>query len=169
MQLELYETQSGEIVADNIKVATGLKHSPEHIKAALQMQLSVAGSSFAALRSAIRTMAAATADFDGKGARRGQTYQPDPGDDPMEIGAVSGKSGGKGKSKDKGGRKQKGKGKQKSNDKGGNQSTTGRGRGYTFDGECGYCGNYGHKRSECGKSGGRSRQRKGKELGQQGR
>ncbi|CAK0893566.1 unnamed protein product, partial [Prorocentrum cordatum] len=150
-----YVDQSGEAVSDNVRVSVLLEHAPEPYREVLRQAPEDAKLTFSAARSHIR-------GYYNQG--RTFTHVPDTGGVvPMQVDAVrggppTGKSQGKvgktGKT-DKSGRTGK-------NPKGGKDSKTksnnrdgmqghGKGQAEHFEGECGYCGKWGHKRADCRK------------------
>ncbi|CAK0870594.1 unnamed protein product [Prorocentrum cordatum] len=150
-----YVDQSGEAVSDNVRVSVLLEHAPEPYREVLRQAPEEVKLTFAAARSHIR-------GYYNQG--RTFTHVPDTGGVvPMQVDAVRvgphggkshGKSGKTGKmdKSGKAGKNVKGckDSKTKSKNRDGKQGH-GKGQSDYFDGECGYCGKWGHKRADCRK------------------
>ncbi|CAK0808372.1 unnamed protein product [Prorocentrum cordatum] len=148
-----YVDQSGEAVSDNVKVSVLLEHAPDPYREVLRQAPEEVKLTFGAARSHIR-------GYYKQG--RTSTHVPDVGGVvPMQVDAVrarlpNGMASGEGKThkSDKSGgtsgRSQKGKdSKTQSNGRDGGKH--GNNQPEVFDGECGYCGKWGHKRADCRK------------------
>ncbi|CAK0847992.1 unnamed protein product, partial [Prorocentrum cordatum] len=148
-----YVDQSGEAVSDNVRASVLLERAPDPYREVLRQAPEEVGLTFGAARSHIRGY-----------YNQGRTFTrvPDVGGVvPMQVGAFraglpSGKASGKGKthksdkSGGKSGKFQKGKdSKTKSRARDGGKH--GKSQTEYFDGECGYCCKWGHKRADCRK------------------
>ena len=140
-----YETQYNDLVSDAILQSIMKWNCPEEIKAHVTLQTFASAkllkerlSSYAVTRLVTETGAASS------------TTQPQQQPQPMDIGAFGGGrgkgKGQKGKSKDKGGKDSKGTGKGKDKSSGKEHGKNDKKR---FDGNCNFCGKYGHKKTEC--------------------
>ncbi|CAK0835553.1 unnamed protein product [Prorocentrum cordatum] len=140
-------------VSDNVRVSVLLEHAPDPHREVLRQAPEEVKLTFSAARSHIR-------GYYNQG--RTFTHVPDAGGVvPMQVDAVraqppNGKASGKrktgkaDKSGGKSGKLQKGKD-PKTNSKARNGGKHGKGQTEYFDGECGYCGKWGHKRADCRK------------------
>ncbi|CAK0881954.1 unnamed protein product, partial [Prorocentrum cordatum] len=148
-----YVDQSGEAVSDNVRVSVLLEHAPDPYREVLRQAPDEVKLTFGAARSHIR-------GYYNQG--RTFTHVPDVGGVvPMQVDAVraqlpNGKASGKGKthksdkSGGKSGRNQKGKD-SKTKSKGRDGGKHGKNQTEYCDGECGYCGKWGHNRASCRK------------------
>ena len=128
--ISLYRTASGVDISDGIMAATVLEHSPEAHQNILKQAPSNVRASHGAMRGWLREYAETLRRYDGL-----VRYQ---------WRSTKGKSKGKGKSKDG---KGKGKGKKGENSKDQKPVT----KTEQFQGYCGYCEKWGHKRADCRK------------------
>ena len=161
--IEDYEAQAQDLVSEAVKCAVVLKHAPPEVRKALQTHVAAIGSDYDKLRAIVRSMLTDAAAYDAMGARAPDPRDAGGGPQPMQVDAAwqtwkGGKSKGKEKGKwnEKGG-KAKGK-KGKYGDKGGKgkgkEGPAGKGKGGAsepFQGYCGYCEAWGHKRADCRK------------------
>lgn len=157
IQVRRYEDQSKEKVTAATKCAVVMKHALGGIRTALRTSSSVIGSNYDLLKKAIKDYLQTGVEFDGRGQTSEASNPNDAGGSaPMDVGAVSWKSGKKGK--DDKGKGTKGKyGKDKGKWSKGKSS---KGNGSSkFQGACSYWGKWGHKKAECRN---RERDKKGK-------
>eukprot|EP00435_Cladocopium_sp_Y103_P016734 s3384_g4.t1 len=151
LQIRRYEDQSRETVTEATRCAVVMKNAPGGIRTALRTSSSIIGSDYTMLKKAIKEYLQTGVEFDGRGLAAEAAKRDAQGPAPMEIGAVSWKGGKKGK-EDKGKGKKGKQGKSKSSNVKGkfsNKSYSGYGGGNKFQGNCSYCGKWGHKKSEC--------------------
>jgi len=140
-----YETQYNDMVSDTILQSIMKWNCPEEIKAHVTLQTF---GSAKLLKEKLCSYAVTRLVTENSGSST--TLQPQQQPQPMDIGAFGGGKGKgkgqKGKSKDKGGKDgtSASKGKDKSSGKEHGKNDRKR-----FDGNCNYCGKYGHKKSEC--------------------
>ena len=153
--ISLYRTASGEDISNGILAATVLEHSPESYQNILKQVPFNVRASYSAIREWLREYAKTLRRYDGTSGSSGVQPQST-GLVPMEVDqtrAVSGfssRTDGRGKSKGKCKSKDgKGKGKGKKGDKGKDQKPQAKTE--QFQGYCGYCEKWGHKRAECRK------------------
>merc|ERR1712085_37816 len=112
-----------------------VSNAPIEIRQTLRVHLATSSGDYNKLRSMLTVMLSSEAVYDASGARTsGDTARPDP--NRMDVGAGKGKDGKKGKGK---GKETKG----KDHDKGKGTDV--------FQGNCGFGGNWGHKRADCRK------------------
>ncbi|CAE7029215.1 GIP [Symbiodinium sp. CCMP2592] len=143
-----YQDQAVDIVSSATKIAVFMKYAPAALRGALRTNASLMGSDCDRVKKFIRDWLQSGVTYTSAGDNVAPSTPG--GLMPMDVGAIDYKGKGKGKGKEgkgKGGRAKEGKGKP-SDSKG------------TFQGECGFCWKWGHKRSECW-----LRQQKGKKAG----
>eukprot|EP00971_Amphidinium_carterae_P100622 1990648-Amphidinium_carterae.1 len=161
-QYELSELTSGERLSDSIRIAIVLEHAPARLRDVARQTPEGARRTYAGLKAFLKEYV-----YSGKAYTMtddGGTIPTYLQDDPMQVDQVwKGKAGkGKQKGKSKGKDKGQGKGKNQGKDKGGKDSSSSGGKPSSkgdpagganayFNGECGYCGVWGHKRSQCRK------------------
>ena len=171
--IEDYIKESGKQFDNTLKVSIVLSHSPALIKDHLDNHSHSIGEDFEQLKSFVRSFCKAKQVYN----RSGVKVRDDGGVRPMEIGGIEWNS--KGKWHDSKGKKgkgkwshgkdghkgKKGKGKWDVKGKHGKHNQKGFGKGKKdsqhhgkgsgddeyFNGECGYCGKWGHKRAQCRK------------------
>ena len=142
VQVRRYEEQSRETVTPATRCAVIMKNAPGGIRTALRTSSSIIGSDYEMLKKAIKDYLQTGLEYDAKGLQADSKAKDPQGPAPMEIGALSWKSGKKSK-----GEKGKGKkGKDKSKDKG-PKGKSGKATSKQFNGYCSYCWKWGHKKS----------------------
>ena len=152
--ISLYRKASGEDISDGILAATVLEHSPESYQNILKQAPSNVRASYGAMRGWLREYAETLGTMEPLGLL--QFNHSRSGPVPMEVDQTravssfsSGKDG-KGKSKGKGKTKDgKGTGKGKKGEKSKDQKPQAKTE--QFQGYCGYCERWGHKRADCRK------------------
>lgn len=154
LQVRRYEEQSKEKVTSATKCAVVMRNAPGGIRTALRTSSSIIGSDYELLKKAIKDYLQTGVEFDGRGlaaeaaAKAGGGADPH-GPAPMDVGALSWKGGKKGK-EGKGKDSQKGKyGKDKGKSWKGKQGKHWGSGSKQFQGNCSYCGKWGHKKAEC--------------------
>ena len=151
-----YEQETREVFADRMKIATVFKHGPLELKRVLQAHSQSIGANYAVMRAHIETFINSGREFDSAGITA-----RDQGPQPMDVGALTkgfGKGSKKGKSKS-----HEGKGKPQGSSSGGTsggkpsgkdgkgKGAKATGKGGQFQGNCSFCGRWGHKRVDCWK------------------
>ncbi len=131
------EQQSMEKISEALKIAIILEHAPTRIAESLRLSGPDVRDNYPAMRDAMRCLYESTREYPTS-----QTYAADlngNGSAPMDVSAVLYGRGKKGRGKN--GREKEGNTK---------DDKSGKGRLATekFDGECGYCGKWGHRRAD---------------------
>ena len=144
-RLTEYRLASGEDVSENILVATVLEHCPQQYRDMLRSAPQTARLTYAAVRGHIKKYCVVSRTYADTGIL-------DTSSMPMYIGQL------KGKGKHKGDKGKQGKGKSKDKSSKGSDGKKGKKDGKApwketthFQGDCGYCGKWGHKRADCRK------------------
>ena len=156
-----YQDQSGEEVTPATKCAVVMKFAPQGIRLALRTSSSAIGSDYNKLKKCVKDYLQTGVAFDPQGMSRAANS----GDvQPMDVGALE--KGWKGKgSKGSYGKSSKGKKGKEEKGKSGKKGVKGKskwsGSSGRFEGNCSYCGKYGHKKADC-KTRERDRAAKGK-------
>ena len=133
-----YQDQAVDVVSGATKIAVLMKYAPPALRGALRTNASFMGSDYERVKKFMRDWLQSGAVYNSVGETTGAPSTPG-GPMPMDVGAIDYK-GQKGKGKDGKGKSAKGKeGKAKGSGKGSDK----------FQGECGYCGKWGHKRKDC--------------------
>ena len=134
-----YEMQSKETVSESMRVAVLMKHVPSPVKDAMRAAGTQIGTNYERAKKFIRDYLQTGNIYKSGGA----LAKDDGGLAPMDVGAVShAEKGKKGKSS-------KG---DKGVNKGGKYDKQGKGKApitKKFNGECSYCGKWGHKKADC--------------------
>ena len=153
-----YEKQSGGAISSNIRVATVLKHAPSEVRQALRMSAGSVKGDYALLRVVLYEYLQAGKSFDSGGFASSGDHS---GPVAMDVGAIYDKGKGKGfkgKSKDNKGKgkgygHQQGKGPKGQGKEGKGKAKSGKGKVPAtqgeFQGYCGLCNVWGHKRADC--------------------
>ena len=133
-----YQDQAVDIVSSATKIAVLMKYAPLNLRAALRTNASMMGADYERVKKFMRDWLQSGVTYNSGGDYVAPSTPGGP--IPMDVGAIGKDPKGKGKGKGKEG---KGKGKAK---EGKGKASPGKN---TFQGECGYCWQWGHKRSEC--------------------
>ena len=149
-----YQDQATDVVSNATKIAVLMKYSPSSLRGALRTNASMMGGDYDKVKKFIRDWLQSGVSYSSTGevANPSAAHQ---GAAPMDVGAIGYDKKGAGKDKGKKGGKDYGKkGAGKDQDKKGGAATA------RFEGECGFCHKWGHKRRDCW-----ARQQKGKGAG----
>ena len=141
-----YQDQAADVVTSATKIAVLMKYAPTSLRNALRTNSTNMGTDYEKVKKFIRDWLQSGASYGSSGETKGLAGLPGQGQGlaPMDVGAVDY---GKGKGKPKG---EKGKSKgSKKGDKGGKPGSPGKPAAGTFQGECGFCEKWGHKRKDC--------------------
>ena len=141
-----YQDQATDVVTSATKIAVLMKYAPTPLRNALRTNSTNMGTDYEKVKKFIRDWLQSGASYGSSGETKGLAGLPGQGQGlaPMDVGAVDY---GKGKGKPKG---EKGKSKgSKKGDKGGKPGSPGKPAAGTFQGECGFCEKWGHKRKDC--------------------
>eukprot|EP00439_Symbiodinium_sp_Y106_P052723 s3817_g7.t1 len=130
--------QAVDIVSSATKIAVLMKYAPANLRGALRTNASMMGADYERVKKFMRDWLQSGVNYNSGGDYVAPSTPGGP--IPMDVGAIDKGKGVKGKGKGKDG---KGKGKAK---EGKGKASSGKN---TFQGECGYCWQWGHKRSEC--------------------
>ena len=170
LRLQEYTQNTHQTVQDMVLIAVLVRQLPDPLKQHIELNIA-SFSTYLGLKQAIQRWTEVKDDYKPT-VYLGLSASSSPADQdpqPMQVGMVSAKGGGeKGKwgkerwnsNKDKGGKpekkgSEKGKGKHKEQQRGKSEQSKGKGKtkdkgkASTFQGECSYCGKWGHKRVDC--------------------
>ena len=139
-----YQDQATDVVSAATKIAVLMKYAPVSLRNALRTNSTNMGTDYEKVKKFIRDWLQSGVSYGSAGEIKGTAGLSGQGQgpSPMDVGAVDyvkGKNGKDGKGK-KGGKK---------GDKGGKTTAPGKGATAAFQGECGFCGKWGHKRKDC--------------------
>ncbi|OLQ03440.1 Retrovirus-related Pol polyprotein from transposon TNT 1-94 [Symbiodinium microadriaticum] len=139
-----YQDQATDVVTSATKIAILMKYAPASLRNALRTNATNMGTDYDKVKKFIRDWLQSGVTYGSAGEIKPGALGNDKGPAPMDVGAVGYDPKGKPKGKDS-----KGKGKGKKGDKGGKTNPSGKSSTATFQGECGFCGKWGHKRKDC--------------------